>query len=658
MGKRLRVLVGLSGGVDSSVTALLLNRAGFDVRCVFMKNWDPLDELGNDSATLSGEGGCKQQKEDWMSAELVARRLSLPLHSVDFTREYWENVFTPLLSGLTKGVTPNPDMNCNRFIKFGAFRRYAIEEMGFDCIATGHYAQISPPIVDPLRPLPIEHDVRLQQQQQQQQHQLLGTNKEKVSLNRHLLLPRLFSSIDAAKDQSDFLSTVNAQDLCRVILPIGGYTKQRVRSIAMEAGLTTAKRKDSYGICFVGKRPFADFVRGYLPPLKKAKFIDVRTGTEVEGRGGRGGETDISNNIESVRQPIDIETLTIGQCAKIPGAKYKWYVCATRFGEEKGEEEGGGGGGYHNEYNVAWVVNQENHPALFSTSAVVSVIDFNFISRLSLDSKNGGSAAVFARAMEYANERRKVVDKGATNLKRGDSSSFLDSDTKLDIKLEHPSSPPHHPRKDDCFVDELSKWLQSTDSLFSSSRLTERIPSMRVAFRDRHKYEDQLNLADATIVRNDEWIEACKKLLKPPSVDDNNYSDKRKEKKEFKWIYDKVVSSVKPKDSYVGLTHLADTETTSASSDLVLVLRFDTPRRAVTKGQVLVLYDPSQTENKAPPGIEYVECVESKDALDNSETTNGYKWAGAGLECIGGGPILAVGPSLHSMNNIPKEELR
>ena len=617
--KPLRVLVGLSGGVDSSVTALLLKRAGFDVRCVFMRNWDPLDELGKDS-TDSGEGGCKQQKEDWTSAELVARRLSVPLHSVDFSREYWNQVFTPFLSGLKNGVTPNPDVNCNRFVKFGAFKQFAIEEMGADCIATGHYAQISPPIINPFCALPTEH------------------------ISEEVPLPRLFSSIDATKDQSDFLSMVKARDLRRVILPLGAYTKQHVRSIAMKAGLTTARRKDSYGICFVGKRPFADFIRGYLPPLKCAKFIDVSTGEEVEGRGGETTFRDTSHqSSSSSRQPVNIETLTIGQCAKIPGAKFKWYVCATRFGNK---EVGG-----NNEYNVAWVANRENHPALFSTTAAVSVRDFNFISRPSLDSTCSTSA--LARAIKYANERRISSD---STLPTMESVPFYSQDIKPCQNNEK------HNRT---FVDELSEWLRYNRKE-PSSYLTERVPSIRVAFRDRHKHEEDLNFADATIVHEKEWAETCSRLLRlhpPRPIVSHNFQEKR----EFRWINESNLSMISSDDDSLLTPPTTNAQTDiNTNSGLVLVLRFDNPRRAVTKGQVLVLYNPSSQNDNTASGIvkmgiksddSFFHSVDSKNENNNDNDKNTDNddvdkrlWRGAGLECIGGGPILAVGPSMFNMN--------
>jgi tRNA U34 2-thiouridine synthase MnmA/TrmU len=608
---------------------LLLQRAGFDVQCVFMKNWDPVDELGKDS-TISGEGGCKQQKEDFMSAELVARRLNVSLNFADFSKEYWNTVFTPLLSGLIKGQTPNPDMNCNRFVKFGAFRKFALEEMGADCIATGHYAQISPPIIEPfLNNIPIEHTINYKNSIElsniRQKNQL-----EQVSNQQ---FPRLFASIDPLKDQSDFLSLVNPHDLCRVILPLGSYTKQQVRSIALEHGLSTAKRRDSYGICFVGKRPFSEFITGYLPILKPAKFINIETGEEVISKGGvvcdrkeEEGEEESKDTVKSnPAVQINIETLTIGQSAKIAGAKRKWYVCATRFGDEEGGDA----------YNVAWVANNEHHTALYSTTLAVSFDMFNFITRLQ-DMTSNNSISGLTRAL-YNAKKRKIQDTTSIIERKTTTSSTISTSTSSDDT------------DTDKFLKELTKWLKG--DICSTIEMKNSIPSMRVAFRDRHKHESQLNFADATIVHKNEWLKACSMLLSTPS------QKTIQKRRDFEWINEEILASpVVEENPVLKNQDLQDIQDIQDTRNLVLILRFDKPRRAVTTGQVLVLYDPVKRNDA--PGIQtsviqnniFIGTDNTTSNSTSSSTLQQQFWSGAGLECLGGGPILFVGPSLFSMN--------
>jgi tRNA-specific 2-thiouridylase len=203
-------IVALSGGVDSAVAALLLRDAGQAVECLHMSNWED-------------DGYCDNARE-FQDARRVCLELGLPLHRVNFAREYREQVFADFLAECRKGRTPNPDVLCNRQIKFGVMRRYA-RRLGATRIATGHYARVD--IVD-------------------------GA-------------PRLRKGVDAAKDQSYFLHAVAAEDLADVRMPLGELTKGEVRDIAREAGLSVAEKKDSTGICFIGERPFADFLRQYLP---------------------------------------------------------------------------------------------------------------------------------------------------------------------------------------------------------------------------------------------------------------------------------------------------------------------------------------------------------------------------------------------------------
>jgi tRNA-specific 2-thiouridylase len=203
-------IVALSGGVDSAVAALLLRDAGHAVQCLHMSNWED-------------DGYCDNAR-DFHDARRICQQLGLPLHRVNFAREYREQVFADFLEEHRKGRTPNPDVLCNRHIKFGVMRRYA-QRLGATRIATGHYARLA--VVD-------------------------GA-------------PRLLKGRDPGKDQSYFLHAVAASDLVDVLFPLGELTKSEVRDLARRAGLAVAEKKDSTGICFIGERPFAEFLHAYLP---------------------------------------------------------------------------------------------------------------------------------------------------------------------------------------------------------------------------------------------------------------------------------------------------------------------------------------------------------------------------------------------------------
>lgn len=225
-----RVVVGMSGGVDSSVTALLLKEQGYDVIGIFMKNWDDTDEFGHCTA-----------EEDSEDVRRVCEQIGIPYYTVNFEKEYFDKVFTYFLDEYKSGRTPNPDVMCNREIKFGEFLNKALD-LGADYVATGHYARL------------IEED---------------GTLK-------------LLRGVDNNKDQTYFLNALNQNQLSKAMFPIGHLPKPEVRKIAEAAGLYTAKKKDSTGVCFIGERNFKEFLSNYLP-AKGGDMVDIATG-EVKGR--------------------------------------------------------------------------------------------------------------------------------------------------------------------------------------------------------------------------------------------------------------------------------------------------------------------------------------------------------------------------------------
>lgn len=217
-----KVFIGLSGGVDSAVAAYLLKKQGYDVTCGFMRNWDSLannDTLGN--PTLENEH-CSQEL-DYQDALAVAKQLDLPLLRVDFVKEYWDDVFAVFLEETKKGNTPNPDILCNRHIKFDAFYEFA-KSNGFDTLATGHYAKI--------------------------------VNENGIN--------RLAKAKDLNKDQSYFLVQVSQEALQHTIFPLQDLDKTEIRQIASTLNLPVATKKDSTGICFIGERHFRKFLSNYL----------------------------------------------------------------------------------------------------------------------------------------------------------------------------------------------------------------------------------------------------------------------------------------------------------------------------------------------------------------------------------------------------------
>lgn len=218
-----RVVLGISGGVDSSVAAVVLKEQGYDVTGIFMKNWDDTDENGFCTA-----------EQDYEDVIKVCNQLEIPYYSINFEKEYYDRVFTYFLDEYKKGRTPNPDIMCNKEIKFKAFLNFAYD-LGFDLVATGHYARI-------------------------------GQAEDSSKL--------LLRGVDNNKDQSYFLSMLSQEQIKNVIFPIGDMEKSEVREIARKHKLATAEKKDSTGICFIGERNFNEFLSNYLP-AQRGKMVSV-----------------------------------------------------------------------------------------------------------------------------------------------------------------------------------------------------------------------------------------------------------------------------------------------------------------------------------------------------------------------------------------------
>ena len=292
----MKVVIGMSGGVDSSVAAYLLKKEGYEVIGLFMRNWDASvnnDILGN--PTLNNN--ICPQEQDYNDALAVSNELGIPLHRIDFVKEYWDYVFTYFLDELKKGRTPNPDIMCNKYIKFDLFIKEA-KRLGADYIATGHYARIK---------------------------------------DGYLL-----RGIDDNKDQTYFLSQLTKEQLKNVLFPVGNIVKDEVRKIADELKLTTAKKKDSTGICFIGERNFKRFLENYLPN-KEGDIINIET-KQVLGK------------------HIGLMYYTIGQRRglDVGGTSDKLFVVGKDLNK-----------------NILYVCEGEDNEYLLSDSCIVEQVNFN-----------------------------------------------------------------------------------------------------------------------------------------------------------------------------------------------------------------------------------------------------------------------------------------
>lgn len=257
------VVVGISGGVDSSVAAYLLKQEGYNVVGLFMRNWDSL--ANNDILGNSDLGDICPQEQDFFDAISVCQSLNIPIYRVDFIKEYWENVFLDLIEQYKKGRTPNPDILCNKYIKFDHFAKYAFNVLKANYLAMGHYAKVE--------------------------------NSQ------------LYKAKDKNKDQSYFLAQLSNEQLSKVKMPLANLQKSEIREIAQKLNLITAKKKDSTGICFVGERNFTQFLQNYIPS-QPGNIISIVTK-------------------EIVGQHIGAMYYTLGQRKglNLGGQKEKHYVC-------------------------------------------------------------------------------------------------------------------------------------------------------------------------------------------------------------------------------------------------------------------------------------------------------------------------------------------
>lgn len=307
--KKTKIAVAMSGGVDSTVAAWILSRdPTYDVVGVYMKNWDEIEETG-----------VCQSEAEFAKVCQISDALNIPCHRVDFVKEYWHSVFTTFLESYEVGLTPNPDVLCNRFVKFGAFYNYAVENLGVEKIATGHYAQI------------VESN---------NIHQIVADgNKGCQSDNRQGLL--LARGDDATKDQSYFLSGMDHGILKQIVFPIGQLPKAQVKETATRIGMhSIAQQKESMGICFIGKRKMGPFLRSYIDEGDPAKVVilDSETGSVVK---------------ELPKRHSGLRLLTIGQRATIGGMPSKYYVAGKCISS-----------------NILYITGDTNSPLFYSDSFV------------------------------------------------------------------------------------------------------------------------------------------------------------------------------------------------------------------------------------------------------------------------------------------------
>uniref|UniRef100_A0A8R1YT62 tRNA-5-taurinomethyluridine 2-sulfurtransferase n=1 Tax=Pristionchus pacificus TaxID=54126 RepID=A0A8R1YT62_PRIPA len=290
-----RVVVGLSGGVDSAVSALILKNKGYDVIGVHMMNWDGMEE---------GTSSCPRTKDE-SDARMVAHRLSIPFYSINFVKEYWNEVFTKMVDGYSRGKTIVPDIDCNSKIKFHHLHSYALERLSADFIATGHYASTS-----------------------------RGDFNDKETIDGKC---RLLRGRDSLKDQTYFLCTLKQEQLRRAIFPLGSMTKNQVKNMAFENGLVEAsRRKESMGVCFVGKKKdFGQFIEEY---------IEGRCGSIIDCMSG-----------EKIGDHCGVHNFTVGKRLSVGSKSHLGYFVQKLDGDN----------------GIVYAVESSTHPSLYSTQFTV-----------------------------------------------------------------------------------------------------------------------------------------------------------------------------------------------------------------------------------------------------------------------------------------------
>ena len=342
-----RVVVGLSGGVDSSVAAYLLQQEGYEVIGLFMKNWH------DDSVTISNECPWLEDSND---ALLVAEKLGIPFQTVDLSEEYQEKIVDYMFSEYEKGRTPNPDVLCNREIKFEVFMKIALS-LGADFVATGHYSQ-----------------------------------KSEIEVNGKTVY-QLIAGADSNKDQSYFLCQLSQEQLAKSLFPIGALTKPEVREIATEMELITAEKKDSQGLCFIGKVRLPEFLQQKLQP-KEGLIIQIDKNDSVYNT-----EIPTGVSIEEELKALACPTPYTPQMGKVVGKHQGAHYFTT--GQRKGLNVGGTTDplfiiATDVDTNTIYTGLTSQHPGLFKKALFIEKAEVHWI-RKDLSLLNGETMQVMAR---------------------------------------------------------------------------------------------------------------------------------------------------------------------------------------------------------------------------------------------------------------------